>query len=90
MFRNKELVDPLDVRTFFRECDEEWVGSVFVSEPESIAGGIRAISFFRISARKILNSWKLWADDPPLAPQNPGSKGLTGKIFRNKELAADL
>ena len=65
------------------------MGSVFVSGPESIAEGIRAISFFRISVRKILNSWKLRVGDPLLRPQNLGLKGLTGKIFQNKELAED-
>jgi hypothetical protein len=89
IFQNKELVDRLDGRTFFRECVEGRGGSVFVSEPESIVEGIRAISFFRISVRKILNSWKLLVDDPLLRPQNLGSKGLTGKIFQNKELAAE-
>ena len=39
---------------------------------------------------KILVLKDLWASDPSWSGQNPEEKGLTGKILRNKELAAVL
>jgi hypothetical protein len=49
------------------------------------AAGVSHIFFARI--RKILNSLELSRPDTGLASQNLGSKGVIGKIFKNKELA---
>ena len=90
IFWNKGLVDRLDGRTFFWKCNEERVGSAFVGTQRRVGARVVAFSFFRITLRKILDSLDLWFEDIVSCPQNLGSKGLTGKIFRNKELAADL
>jgi hypothetical protein len=45
------------------------------------------LTFFFARIHKILDSLELRRPDTRLASQNLGSKGVTGKILKNKELA---
>jgi hypothetical protein len=64
---------------------EEFAGWSRLSVPEEVRSGSR---FFLRPISKILVLKKLGTADRPLSPQNLEPQGLTGKILRNKELAA--